>query len=323
MSDLEFGPHPEFSWSRSRHDTFSVCARRYYYRYYGSWRGWEDDAGPRTKRAYLLKQLTSLPAELGRAVHRRAFEVGFRAAQGLPLPSLGDLVGRTRDELNDVVRSSRDRGSFRRRPARRSFLRRAWYGEPLTGEVVDATEERLEASHRALRAHEIWDAVREEELEVDFLGDPEVVPDPQLRVDGVPVYGEPDLVLRPAGERPPVVLDWKSGRERDGDLWQLAVHGLWVRATRGDPVCVGRVEYLAEDTAHEVELGEGELDAAEARIRESLGEMRALLEDPDRNEARSRDAFPLTEHTRVCRWCDFFELCEDELRERGELPPER
>lgn len=320
MSDREFGPLPDFSWSRSRHDALTLCRRKYFYRYYDSWRGWEDDAPPRSRRAYLLKQLTSLPAELGRAVHRRAFEVGFRAAQGLEPPGLEELVRRTRDELNEVVRASRDRRAFLRRPSRHDFLRRAWYGEPLGEEDVAAVEDRLETSHRALRSHGVWEAARREEVEVDFLADPEVIPDPEIRVDGVPVYGEPDLVVRPSGDRPPVVMDWKSGRERKGDLWQLAVHGLWLRATRGDRSCVGRVEYLAEGTGHEVELGESELREAEERIRESIGEMEDLLSDAGRNEPRGREAFPLTDRTRVCRWCEFFELCEAELRERGELP---
>jgi hypothetical protein len=31
----------DFSWSRSRDNTFQECKRRYYYHYYGSWGGWE------------------------------------------------------------------------------------------------------------------------------------------------------------------------------------------------------------------------------------------------------------------------------------------
>ena len=34
----------EFSWSVSRDSTFRKCQRMYYYQYYGSWGGWNDDA---------------------------------------------------------------------------------------------------------------------------------------------------------------------------------------------------------------------------------------------------------------------------------------
>ena len=40
----EFGPLPEFSWSQTRRSTFRDCPRMYYWQYYGSWKGWEDDA---------------------------------------------------------------------------------------------------------------------------------------------------------------------------------------------------------------------------------------------------------------------------------------
>lgn len=325
MSDPEFGPHPEFTWSRSRAGTLALCPRRYFHRYYGSWRGWEEDADPETRRTYLLKKLTSLSAELGRSVHRRAFELGFRAAQGLELPSLEELVDRTRSELNEVVLSSRDRRAFRERPAGRAFLRSAWYGDGPDEEQVERTRERLEASHRELRSREEWTALSAGELAAEFLADPDVVPDPRVSVDGVPVYGEPDLVLRRPGEGA-VVVDWKSGRERREDLLQLALQGLWLEATSGDEECVGRVVYLAEGVAYDVELGGRELEEARERVRRSIARMRRMMEDEDRNAARPRESFSLTDERVRCGWCNFYELCEEELREGeggGASPPGR
>lgn len=319
MSSPDFGPFPEFSWSRSRAGTLEACPRRYYHHYYGSWRGWEDDAPSHAGRAYLLKQLTSLSAELGRCVHRRAFEIGFRAAQGLEPPSLEEVVRKTRTELNEVVLSSRDERAFRERPAGHDFLRSAWYGDGPADDRIERTRRRLEASHRRLRDHDVWPALQAGRVEAAYLSDPNVVPDPRVTVHGVPVYGEPDLVLRrPDGAA--VVVDWKSGREREEDLWQLALHGLWLETTAGDAECTGRVEYLAEGVSHEVELGPGRLEEARDRVRESVARMRALVDDEERNEPRPQEAFPLTDDRRRCRWCDFFELCEEELRETGELP---
>ena len=51
---------PGFSWSVSRHDTFTRCRRRYYYSYYGAY---ED---PEIKR---LKRLSALPLWAGNVVH--------------------------------------------------------------------------------------------------------------------------------------------------------------------------------------------------------------------------------------------------------------
>ncbi|MFW6193163.1 MAG: PD-(D/E)XK nuclease family protein, partial [Gemmatimonadota bacterium] len=319
MSSPDFGPHPDFTWSRSRAGTLAACARRYYYHYYGSWRGWEDDADAEAQRAYLLKKLTSLSAELGRSVHRRAFEIGFRAAQGLEPPSLEELLQRTRNELNRVVLSSRDRRSFEERPGQHDFLRSSWYGDGPGDERIERARRRLEKSHRRLSGHDVWGPLGAGDLEAEYLSDPDVVPEPRVEVDGVPVYGEPDLVLR-RGDGRAVVVDWKSGRERREDVWQVALHGLWLESATGEGECLGRVEYLAEDVSHEIEIGRPELDEARERVRESLDGMRQLVDDPDRNAPRPKEGFPLTDDRRRCRWCDFFELCEDELRQTGGVP---
>lgn len=313
MSSPDFGAHPDLSWSRSRHETFRVCRRRYYYRYYASWKGWEEEAPAESRRAYLLKQLTTLQAELGKSLHRRAFEVGFRASQGLEPPSLETLLQRTRDELNEVVLASRDRRSFVRRPAGTPFLRSVWYGGGLPEEEVEEVKARLEPVHRRLREHELWGEVGAAGTEtVRHLSDPDVVPEDRLRFQGVPVYAEPDLVLED-GEGGWTVVDWKSGRERQGDVLQVAVYGLFVRERWGAERIRGRVEYLDEGTSRVVELGEEELSRAREMGAESLDEMRSLLADPEENRPRGKEAFPLTENRSVCRWCDFFELCEPEF----------
>lgn len=318
---MEFGPHPDLSWSRSRHDALRVCPRRYYYRYYGSWKGWDrEEATPEARRAYLLKQLTDLKAELGRSLHRRAYEVGFRVAQGLEPPSLDALLGRTRDELNEVVRSSRDLGGFRRRPSRHPYLRSVWYGRGPDDDVIEEVKDRLERTHAALHGHRLWPAVDREELEVVYLHDPDVPPEPAFRLDGVPVYAEPDLVLRRRDDGVGIVVDWKSGRERRGDGWQVALAAAAARETTGETPRRGRVEYLGRGS-RSVELDDATVEEALARARESLSTMRRFLEDPGENRAKPKEAFPLTERRSACRWCGFYGLCEEELRERDGSPP--
>lgn len=310
---MDFGPQPSFSWSRSRHDTLEVCARRYYWRYYRFWKGWEEDADEEARRAWILKKLTGLRAELGRSLHRRAFEVGFKVAQGLERPAADELEERTREELNRVVAASRDRSAFLASPSHHPFLRSAWYGDGPGEEEIEAVQERLGPTHRRLVEHPIWDGVDAGELEVLHLDDPDVRPEPDFELDGVPVYAEPDLLLRRTEDDRHVVVDWKSGREREGDLWQVALYGLYLRETRRVRAAVGRVEYLASGESEELELGSRELDRAEELARESIEAMRGLLEDPGANRPRAREAFPLVDRAPICRWCDFYELCEPEL----------
>ena len=55
---------PVLGWSISRYETFSNCKRLYYYQYYGKF----DPDYPRVK-IDLLKNLTSIPLEIGNIVH--------------------------------------------------------------------------------------------------------------------------------------------------------------------------------------------------------------------------------------------------------------
>ena len=57
--------HPIWSWSHSRRETFQECPRKYYYQYYASHNGWEADAPETARLAYRLKNLTTLPEEIG------------------------------------------------------------------------------------------------------------------------------------------------------------------------------------------------------------------------------------------------------------------
>src|SRR5256712_11257959 len=76
----------EFSWSRSRDNTFQECRRRYFYHYYGAWGGWDAGATEDVPRLYILKQLASRQQWAGRGVDG-AVEVGVPAlARGLGPP---------------------------------------------------------------------------------------------------------------------------------------------------------------------------------------------------------------------------------------------
>ena len=59
----------EFSWSKSRDAAFRECLRRYFFQYYGAWGGWYNDAEPRTRKLYVLKQLKNRAMWAGEKVH--------------------------------------------------------------------------------------------------------------------------------------------------------------------------------------------------------------------------------------------------------------
>src|SRR5690242_16486769 len=111
MTDLK----NELSWSKSREDVFSHCKRQYYYRYYGSWGGWESGADPRVREYYVLSKLKSRHMWAGEVVHEcierslRNIEAGID-----PLPT-EEIIAITKDRMRAEFRSSRE-GLYRDKP---------------------------------------------------------------------------------------------------------------------------------------------------------------------------------------------------------------
>ena len=134
-------------------------------------------------------------------------------------------------------------------------------------------------------------------------------------IDGVPVYAQPDLLYR-TGDGMYHVVDWKSGEE-DEDLHplQLRTYALYVR-NRADldtgPIR-GRLEYLFKGTAETVPIDDADLVNEQRGVVDSVAMMRKYLVDSATNQPRGREAFPLRDDTSDCRYCKFFELCEEEI----------
>src|SRR5258705_10446901 len=91
----------EFSWSRSRDNSFQEWRRRSFSHSSGAWGGWDVSAPEDIRRLYILKQLASRQMWAGRAVHD-AIEMALHAfADGheLPIePFIADVVERMRGE---------------------------------------------------------------------------------------------------------------------------------------------------------------------------------------------------------------------------------
>lgn len=316
---MTLGPYPDFAWSHTRQRTLDRCPRRYYYRVYGSWQGWDDEAPSEARTAYRLKQLTSLHRAFGTSVHRRAYELVEAARSGREPPPDEVLRERTRSELGRLYRA--DRASFEDEPRDRPMLQASYYRDGPDEEDLEKLRLKLDRCLPNLRSLDLWRRIRERDDYVVHAEDPdgEFTP-PELEVDGVGVFARPDLVVRDLESDELTVVEWKTGEPREEDREQVSAYGLWVRETMDEAPGRALVHYLLDGTARELELGERQLEAATGRIAEGLEEMRAYVEDPSVNRPRPKDAFPMTDDRWACYRCSYLELCEDELRSRGGLP---
>ena len=316
---FEIRPHPAFSWSHSRDNTFWECARRYYLRYYGGHNGWLAPPGDEgeARLAYVLKHLVTLHTVAGTAIHDCARDSVLSVRAGESPLSLPQMTRRVHGTLHHVCRCSKDRDAFLRDPKRNPMVHSIYYRERWDEGEVEMVRDKVERCLGNLAASGIWAELAgyapEEIVVVDKLD--------TVTVDGVTLYAAPDLVLH-SGEQV-TVLDWKTGTGEEVVLPQLSLYAFYVERKLGlrfKPGCwMGRVVRLYEGTDESLEIRRTDLIKAEGRMRTSIDAMRGYLEDPEKNRPMPRDAFPLAH--RALRWrcpyCPFFEMCTEHLGKRG------
>ncbi len=297
----------EFSWSKSRHEKFEDCRRAYYYQYYGSWGGWEAEAGSLARELYVLKKLSSRWQWAGSVVHEAIRQMLVRARATRDFRPLGDLLRQTRDRARGQWASSREK-SYWREASRIAGLVEHEYGEPVASEEWKRIwDEVIEGSLRAFYESTAFESLRR------------VSPDHWLTVDeldswtfeGVKIWVAIDFAYRdPEGRIH--VLDWKTGREREVDHAQVEIYAHYARQKWGvtEDAVVGGLVYLASGGGERVDVQADPTALARCleRMRWSIDAMRGVLEDPARNVARV-ERFPQLEDREVCRRCAFRRPC--------------
>ena len=306
----------DFSWSKSRHEKFSECLRAYYYQYYGSWGGWERGASEEVRTLYVLKKLGSRFTWAGSVVHE--------AVKG----ALLDLrVGRMPD-VEAVVKTAH-------RVMQEDFkhsAKKAYWTQKHRKEFSGLVEHEYDENPPREEWKRNWDTVEQairnffksrwvplaaslqpaQWIEVD-----EGFENSQFVLDGVKVFAIPDFAYREA-DGTAVVVDWKTGRAREGYDEQVLGYVLYLSTRYRMPIEQIRASlvYLNADQEQTVQVDAAAIDAFKRHFQKSVEEMRGLLRDPAANLPHGIDAFPRTEDRDACARCVFRRPCgrETELR---------
>lgn len=314
---FEIEPFPEFSWSQSRRSTFRECPRRYFWQYYGSHNGWLAESPEEVHLAWRLKKITNLHMALGSVVHEIAAHAVQRARGGGAAPTPAQLVEEGRAQLNRIWVQSQRREEWERAPNRIPMLMEFYRATGPGRDLIERIRDRLYACLRNLPSAESFrEAIEAPQVEVKEIDRLDFV-----EIEGVKVYAQPDLLYR-VGDAWRIV-DWKTGARGEGHAPQLRTYAVYLRERKDLPrgPVIGRLEYLESGDALTVPITDRDIADERGRILASVDNMREYLANPARNEPKLREAFPLTEDTRQCPRCNFYELCEDELAMRGETGP--
>ncbi len=300
------------AWSYTRDRMLRACPRRYFYHYHLAAAGARPGAPPQARGAYVLKHLTTLDLVLGLAIHSAARALAAAVRAGRPLPSPDVLRDAVRRALNGAYASSRNAAAFLRSPSRSPMLREIYYEGGLAPETIERIRDKASLCLDGLLQSPLWETLRGLPRHHIRIIDTPV----RFRVRDTYVWAAPDLVYQTASSGN-VVVDWKSGKANpDAEIRQVGVYGLLLSNERSPepPDARAVVIHLGSETIAEYDLDEDRLTAAEEQVLAGAREMREGQAAVDHLGTAAITAFPLTTRRAQCPRCNFFELCEAELR---------
>ncbi len=299
----------DFSWSKSRHEKFSDCLRAYYLYYYRSWGGWEAEAPKDVRELYVLKKLNNRYTWAGSVVHECVRDVllDWRAGRSV---ELADVEARARKLMQDDFRHSAKKAYWTQK-YRKSFtgLVEHEYGEPVPDE---AWKQNWETVRQALGwfFSSRWPALARSLKPAQWLEVDAGFDFSSFTLDGVKVFAIPDFAyVDDTGA--PVVVDWKTGKARDGYDEQVLGYALYISQRYKFPVDKVRASlvYLNEGLEQDVQVDVAAMEAFKGRFAQSVARMREVLADPAANTPKEADVFPMTGDVSRCVYCAFRRPC--------------
>ncbi len=293
------------SWSLSKDKRLRDCLRKYYLQHYVSRGGSQPTASPMARETFVLKSLRNRHMWVGEVVHEmiELALIAMRRGDGAPVEALVERgTRRMRAQYAESVQRL-----YRERPATACGLCEHEYQEAIPREEWKRQRDRMEQCLRNLFAMPLLAEVQNTPvwrwLALESLA--------SFELDHATVLVKPDFAWRDAADRV-VMVDWKTGKPRPEDeKLQIAVYGLFAQRAWGlkSEQMLGKVAYLETGELHEFVVDRQALNEAEAVIRASLKQMRALHADGMEPKYRWQ-SFPMTDSRATCGFCMFRRLCE-------------
>jgi CRISPR/Cas system-associated exonuclease Cas4 (RecB family) len=298
----------EFSWSKTRDETFQTCPRRYYFQYYGSWGGWDATAPERTRHLYVLKQLVTRHIWVGSVVHDCIERSLKNLSRGIDVLSPEKIIQTTIAGMRDDFRSSRNK-NYWKRPKTCAFFEHE-YDLPVSAEEWKQAAANVRECLHNFYTSELFATLRSlprrDWLEIEELD--------KFPLDETQVWAKIDCSYRDGdGAR---IIDWKTGRSmREENTLQLVCYALYGHQKWGVPLeSIATTEcYLLPMRTNDYRVSQGDVEDARAYIRGSVADMHSLLADVTNNEPLAEAAFEKTDSEGTCRRCNFLRLCRPEL----------
>ncbi len=309
-----------FSWSFSQMRDFETCRRKRYWAKHASWGGWDHRADQLSQTAYRLGKMTNRYALKGEAVEDACLWL-IREHQAGRSATAEEAYEKVAKPLLERRWKESRGGRWKDSPKKYYCLYEHYYGSMEGQEEKKTVLELREDSIRCLTNFidsvlpRLDGVLEEHEVPVQTIsdGDPE-----SFALNFLKVYAIPDYVYQSDGVLH--IHDWKTGRRQDHHMDQVSVYGLWAAEKHHVPSSDIHVhiEYLKEGSVTEKRLSSADIDNTRQLIHESVAKMLNYLKDRDAatNIPMPRSQWELAPNAapkrNPCKWCEFWELCEEE-----------
>lgn len=322
----------EFSWSFSRHGTFSECQKKYWYTYYGSWEGWpktpydsRQSVDPLAAHLYTLKQIKHLPMFLGTCVHE-TIEEALKARQHTSprAPLVIDaLIQSAKERFLKGIEGSKNE-LWRQSPKKYANLFEHYFRpskdiDPITPEIQEESLKKIATCLTNWAESPIVKMAMDSRarfVSIEELSD--------LRLQGrYKIWIVIDFAMKwqgKDGNESIILFDWKTGDESEKTEEQLYSYALYANRMLGAPLdriilspfYLGLNKYTKIGYQQEKPLEEARLKLVEEKMIQSCDAMSAHLDTlTPQAGALPPDPrlFPYTENRGLCPRCPFKDLC--------------
>jgi len=323
-----------FSWSNSRLSTFNSCKRKYYFKYYGFWNGWKDDAPERVKTIYRLKKLNSRHTWKGTIIHE-AIAFLLKSLLNDKDIDIEEFKEAVVEKMRDQYKTSLS-GDYQANPKDNFGLLEHYYEEEVEKETWQLLRDDVIRSLDNFRDSKFWKKAKTLSmedclaLEGDLKGSkniwknistnlstwrnlPSGKPD-TFSVDGIKIWVKLDFAY-PEDDGSIRVIDWKSGNSKEEpEPTQLNIYGYY--ASKVWDVPEDKIHLTAYNVNQDQQYNrtfskEGKQETRE-KILNSVDKMQEMLADKDANEAKEED-FPKVDNDNFCHYCRYRQVCKPEL----------
>ena len=282
---------PILGWSISRYELFDKCKRQYFYQYYSKY---VRDV-PMYKMTK-LKEMTSVPLEVGNAVHDC-------------MEALLTRLQKSESSINEEKFFKFADDKLREYFSKKTFIE-TYYRQAESLDISAASEKvRVCLNNFIGGPCYSWVYMKAITSRTGWMIEPPGYG--ETRINGVKAYCKMDFLFTVGDEI--YILDWKTGA-KDHAKHSAQLMGYAVAANSNFSVPWNRIfpkiVYLyPQYDEFEITFGQDELANFFETIRLQSGEMQALCRDAEQNVPLDISEFAPSPSPGLCRNCKFQELC--------------